>query len=287
MRLEVTTLGSTTTEAGFFGAEERLFGVAQLPAGEPRGAVLVCSPIQSELFKNNRREVVLSRRLAENGIAVLRFHYRGAGNSDGAPADLTLASMTEDTVTALAHLVGRAGTDEVGLVGTRLGAMAAAAAAPPGAPLALWEPALDGRRYFRDLLRSLLIVGLKRSEEASETRESLLARFEREGTLDIMGFSVGWRLHEDTVGRRLEAGPTPRSILLVQLARAPQLRAEYASAVQGWEQAGHRVTVEPVAYEEAWWFHEDVDVLTPEAFEGANRHIVERTADWLTAEVGT
>ena len=74
--------GTATTEVRYLGPEgARIITVTHRPAGPVRGAVVIASPIQSEYLKNNRREVLIGRELAERGIAVRRFHYRGMGLS--------------------------------------------------------------------------------------------------------------------------------------------------------------------------------------------------------------
>ena len=103
--LEVRSIETTMLEEDGSRAEacfvetERgaLFMVTHLPAGPAQGAVVVCSPIQSELLKNNRHEVMLARRLASQGVAVARFHYIGTGNSDGEVGDVTIDGMAADT----------------------------------------------------------------------------------------------------------------------------------------------------------------------------------------------
>ena len=86
-----------------------LFMVTHLPAEPAEGAVVVCSPIQSELLKNNRREVMLARSLASQKLAVARFHYIGTGNSDGDVREVSINGMTADTAavaTALTRYLG-------------------------------------------------------------------------------------------------------------------------------------------------------------------------------------
>src|SRR5579864_3975497 len=68
---------------GFVGAAgQRLFATLHLPAGTPSSGVVICSPLFVEAERNYRREVLLGRCLAEHGVACVRFHYRGTGNSD-------------------------------------------------------------------------------------------------------------------------------------------------------------------------------------------------------------
>lgn len=251
----------TATEATFFGPDDaRRFGVTHIPATPTGAGVVICSPLGAELLRNNRREVTVSRRLAAAGVAVQRFHYLGAGSSDGERADLTVASMTEDAELAVAHLQERCGVEQVGFLGTRLGAMpAAAGAAAHDGPLALWEPVPSGQRYFRELLRALLMVEMGKAGEGAPTRttKDLAAQLEETGTLDVAGFSIDLALYQDAAGRELAdlCTGTGRDALIIQMARSDKLKAPLQKVAEKWEADGHRVTQELVHHEEAWWFH--------------------------------
>ncbi len=276
----------TTTEIGYHGD---LFGVTHLPA-EPTGTgVIVASPLKSELLMNNAREVALGRLLARRGVAVHRFHYRGTGNSFGPVGSLTLGQMIADTRTAADRLIERTGVARLTFLGTRLAGHAAAVAAADhaGAAVALWEPAVSGKRYFRDLFRSVMIARMARAEATgSEPGPSPQEILEAEGSLDIMGFAVEKSLYDDAAGADLTVctWPDRRRLLLVQMSRTDDLRREYAKLTASWEEAGHEVTAVVHPYEEAWWFHQDVDVLRPEEGEALNRRLVETTARWITGE---
>lgn len=52
-------------------------------------------------------------------MAVVRFHYRGGGHSDGQASQVTHDSMVEDALAASEWLVEKTGIARIGLVGTR------------------------------------------------------------------------------------------------------------------------------------------------------------------------
>lgn len=278
------------TEAGYFGSPgHQRFGVTHIPK-DPNGAgVVICSPLGAELLRNNRREVVFSRRLVQAGFAVQRFHYLGAGHSDGSRRDITVESMIEDTRLAAGHLSERAGTESLGFMGTRLGAMAAAQASNEfGGPLAMWEPSPSGNRYFRDLLRALLMVEMGKAEEGTKARttKDLAADLEATGTLDIAGFSIDWPLYADAKGRELtdmfEANG--RSVHLIQMARSDKLKAAYQKLVEKWQADGATVNVELVNHEEAWWFH--VDLFRSEEERDYAKQMFDSTVSFFSQSMG-
>jgi hypothetical protein len=247
--------------------------------------VVICSPIQSELLKNNRREVLLSRRLAAEGVAVQRFHYRGTGNSDGEASSMTVAGMVEDATAAAECLLETAGASRLCFMGTRLGAIVAATTAArfERSDLAFWEPVPDGKRYFRDLVRSRLVTDLRRGEQITSAEH--LAGFEKAGVLDVSGFSIGWALYADAVERALVPPADPgRNILFVHFTRSGEARPEHELMSEAWAAPGNDVTTRQVSYQEAWWIHQDVNVLTPHVAAEMQRAIVDITVDWFNRD---
>jgi len=66
---------------------ERLYGVLSLPERPgPRGVVIVVGGPQYR-SGSHRQFTLLARALAAAGVPVLRFDYRGMGDSEGAPRD--------------------------------------------------------------------------------------------------------------------------------------------------------------------------------------------------------
>ncbi len=270
-------IDGTSEHVAFF---DGLFGVTHVPKGEVRSSLVVCSPIFSEFLKNNRREVMLGRRLAAEGIAVQRFHYRGTGNSDGDPNALTLDTMSADAASAAEHLRDVTGGEGAATLGTLLGAFPAVAIADSDTPIALWDPVLDGGRYFKDLVRTLVIVGMSHGVEVSS--EELEIEFQRSGRLDIAGFSVPRSLHDSARAQKLEAPAGTAPALVVQLGRKAEISSATARLVQKLEDRGRTVSVEPVPAREAWWFHQDIDRLRPEEGAILDSAMIEPTVRWLT-----
>lgn len=274
---------STWTDAGAEVAEHvafldlpggRCFTVAHLPLARARGAVVVCSPILIEQMRNYRREVELARALAARGIATLRFHYRGTGHSDGASEDLTLQTMVEDTRAAASHLAATAGEVPLLAVGTRVGALVAAAAAPTS-PLVLWQPVVRARAYVREIQRARAVGELRHGEVDGQP-----------DTVETGGEVLGFRLTERLVASLgqvdltdlLRARDAP--VLLVDAVR----RREDATIPRGMArlaELGSHVTVVGVQEDaSAWWF--------PAALSQAREtdaDLLGTTVDWVAATV--
>jgi pimeloyl-ACP methyl ester carboxylesterase len=238
---------------GYFGREPSLlFGSLAMPKDDPRGGVVICPPVHADAAKSYRREVILARVLARQGYAVLRFHYRGQGHSDGMPEDTTFETLKEDATTALACLRSHIGTAELALIGCRLGALVASsvAASHSATPLVLWDPVFEPARYIREATRAQSIAGLASSDtESPDSRSSTLTPG---GWIDVHGYPIYERLVTSFHNRTLrdQLGTEPRSILLVQGARQPSI----SRSAEIWRELGFMVDEIATRDGIAWWF---------------------------------
>lgn len=127
--------------------QEKIFGVLHRPLSSthPVPAVVVCPGFGGNKCGKFRLFVTLGKELAKRGIAVLRFDYRGAGDSEGEFQDMTLEGKISDALTCLDFLAQDPQIDatRLGLLGRSLGGAIAVLAArryPSIKSLALWAP---------------------------------------------------------------------------------------------------------------------------------------------------
>jgi pimeloyl-ACP methyl ester carboxylesterase len=187
---------------GFLGRPpDQLFAALYEPPAPARAAVVICPSILADLTHNYRREVALSRALAARGVAAARFHYRGTGNSHGEPSAVTFETLVDDARTAAA-LLGSRSRCRAAFLGTRVGALVAAAAAGD-APLVLWEPVTDGTGYWREAFRAQRIRDLTRTGRPGPDPERALADV---GWTDLLGHRVHDALYRSLRERTLGAG---------------------------------------------------------------------------------
>jgi len=109
----------------FFGnsKQRQLYGVYHKPqrvSDSPARAVVICSPLGQEYIRSHWACKLLAKQLARGGAHVLRFDYRGHGNSSGNIGDQqSLQSWTEDVGHAIDLIREKSNAASVMLVGLR------------------------------------------------------------------------------------------------------------------------------------------------------------------------
>lgn len=143
--------------------QDWLYGVLSLPAGQcVRGVLIVVGGPQYRTG-SHRQFTLLARSLAQNGIAAMRFDYRGMGDSQGEPRDFL--SVEDDLRAAIDAFTGAIpGLRDIVLWGLCDGASASVTYAATDARvrglvlLNPWVRTDDGlarttlRHYYRDRL---------------------------------------------------------------------------------------------------------------------------------------
>ena len=144
----------SSTHPTWFGPQDQpLFGVAHLPVGHARGAVILCPPLGKEHINTYRGVKMLAQELADRGFVALRFDYYGVGDSSGSQNADDIVERWLDSIDEAVSWVRGIGVTEVALVGLRAGSLLAERAAARAASLAavvLWDPIATGRLYVRE-----------------------------------------------------------------------------------------------------------------------------------------
>jgi exosortase A-associated hydrolase 2 len=245
------------TETAYFLplGDERLFAFLHRPKGPCHGGAVLCAPFAEEKLWSHRVFVSFARELATRGYAVLRFDFRGEGDSDRTFEQSDLESRLEDTAAAIDELKRQVPeVTEVTLVGLRLGATIAAAVAAKRDDidrLVLWDPVTDGAEYMQSVLRTNLMAQMAMHRKVLESREQLIERLDRGETVNVEGYRISGPLFRGVSGLRLPEvlSARKRPCQIVSIAARPSPPREDLASIAS---AFAHVQVAS-AVEEAFW----------------------------------
>jgi len=234
---------------------EKLFAGHYRPDAPASQAVVLCHPLGEEKLWSHRVFVSLAREFATAGIAVLRFDFRGEGDSDRDFEQSDFESRVADAITAIDVIRDlNPSVNDVSLVGLRLGAAVAAEAAarrPDVSRLVLWDPVTDGAAYMQAVLRQNLMFQMALHRRVVENRDALVARLAQGGTVNIEGYELPEPLFRQVSEFRLKytLARYTGDVLAVQVnqSEAP-LKPDLASL----EEACPRCRIEMVREEPFW-----------------------------------
>ncbi len=186
-------------ESLYFGTASGLYGVYSAARADVDRAegIVICYPFGQEYMRAHRPLRQLVNSLAEMGYHVLRFDYRGSGDSVGDMAGLTPRDWIDDTVQAIEELRTIAALDTVALIGLRLGGLMASAAAISCrdiTKLVLWDPIIDG-----GLWTQALCAGQPETDIAAGETNFISP----DGTLYLNGFSMPMEFRRGMEGLQL------------------------------------------------------------------------------------
>jgi pimeloyl-ACP methyl ester carboxylesterase len=181
-------------EAFFFGPGSQQVFASYHPASGGAGQVLtvICPPLFSDYMRTQLALRELAISLAERGQHVLRFDYRGTGDSFGEIGEVGVCDWLEDI--ALVVREGReiSGSSVVRLLGVRAGALLACRSAGASSDvqrLVLWDPVPDGASYLQVLRR--------RQAALCERNLYMTNPERREAMNEYAGYALSERMPED------------------------------------------------------------------------------------------
>ena len=177
----------------FFGAStQALYGVYHHPNKQLARdeSILLCPPFGQEYMRSHRAFRQLATLLAQQGFHVLRFDYRGTGDSSADIEDVTVQDWLNDIETAVDELKETACTRTVHIIGLRLGGLLASAAALNKKlkikKIVLWDPVISGESYEQEL-----------QAEINKTDSSKCNLIDAQGTLHFNGFPLSQAMRND------------------------------------------------------------------------------------------
>lgn len=136
---------------------QQIFGILHRPTNSENPPLVVAlHGFASSKHGSNRCYVTLAEELAKEGIATLRFDFRGSGDSEGALSDITFEDLISDAIAIFNydHFEG-IDSSRMGVFGASLGGAIAVYASQMTSKvkaMALWSPVASGELWYRDFL---------------------------------------------------------------------------------------------------------------------------------------
>ncbi len=176
-----------------------LYARLHLPINPLDTGVVVVPPIGRERIRICHEMSFLGRDVAAAGFPVLRFDYRGEGESAGEFRQSSVTSRIADTVAAVEELRRLTGVRRVALVGIHLGALIAGLAArEAGADrLILCDPVSATQSYVSNLFRAVIFQQSQYFGRAAALEPELRARLRSGEVVTIYAFQTGAALIDE------------------------------------------------------------------------------------------
>jgi exosortase A-associated hydrolase 2 len=234
-----------------------LAGMLHEPAGPPRGSLVVCNPLFEERKPAQRILVETARAFCGAGYAVLRFDYRGCGDSSGEFDSFSVADWEADIAGAAAFLKSRAGSGPAGFLGLRLGASLGMKACSQDCFFqfaVLWEPVLQGREYLEQELRRKLMKEMMTFGRSQVSRDFLIQELAAGRSIDFDGHPVTPALYRD-LGSVDMAGlpaPLPGKALILGIGSSERPSPAYVRCGESLRQAGMACEVRALREQPFW-----------------------------------
>lgn len=270
-------------EVAFFfsGERGRIFGVLHIPeSGQRQEGFVFCYPCFEEKLWVQRVYVSLARQMAARGFHVLRFDFRGHGDSDGDFADAGVATRLSDLDRAVARLREKIGTEgRISLLGLRFGALLAATYAEQHAEIeriVLWDPMVSGAQYMQEVLLSNVATQSAVHGKVTQTRGDLVNLLRNGEVVNVEGYELGRGYFEEASALDL-AGPREYqgACLIVQILKNERQakRKDLETLCRHYHSAELRVAVE-----EPFW--KEIRSFYPKA-----ENLAGVTLDWIEGHV--
>ena len=193
--------------------------------------MVLCQPLGIEAICVYFSYRLLAQRLAQRGLAVLRFDYDGTGDSTGMEDDPDRLDAWLDSVSAATDALTTLGVGHVALVGVRIGGLFAAHEATRRGgvdALVLWDPCLSGRSFLREQ-RFLRLLSGNGADLGDEAVDAPGLRFEPETVKALSDLDL----------RRLPGPLAHRTLVLIppDVSRPTSLEDRLEGADVDWQEA--------------------------------------------------
>jgi hypothetical protein len=198
-------LGSVSTvfaeHAGYFEVPGSHLYTVLHRVEEPVARLLLVGPFASERHSSYIPWVLWARYLAGKGIEVLRYDYRGIGESEGVFGEISFDDWTQDVHRLASWLKDRSPDVPLVLNGLGIGALLASLAfqAGVGEALLLWSPPANANQALRaSLVRWVNVDQLFKYGDDRKPPSVFIQELERGSPIEVEGYQWSGKLWQES-----------------------------------------------------------------------------------------
>jgi alpha-beta hydrolase superfamily lysophospholipase len=201
VRSEHCLSDDTSEQAGYFEVPGAHLYTVLHRAENPVARVLLIGPFASERHHSYGPWVQWARYLAQRRVEVLRYDYRGIGESSGVFEQLSFGNWTEDVQLLATWLKARSPGLPLVLHGLEMGALLAGRAFESGLGdvLFLWSPPANATQALRPVLMRWVVTDqLFKLGDDRRTVSAYIRDMENGASVDVEGFRWSANLWRDS-----------------------------------------------------------------------------------------
>jgi Serine aminopeptidase, S33 len=168
---------------------------------KPFARVLLVGPFAGERHSSYIPWVLWARYLAEKGIEVLRYDYRGIGESSGAFEEMSFSDWSEDVHLLAKWLKERSPEVPLVLHGLGVGALLVSRAfhGGVGEVLLLWSPPESANQALRSaVVRWINVEQLFKYGDERKPPSAFIQELERGSSVEVEGYQFSGKLWQNS-----------------------------------------------------------------------------------------
>ena len=195
--------------AGYFEVRDAHLYTVLHEVKDPTARILLVGPFASQRHNSYLPWVRWARYLAANNIEVLRYDYRGIGESTGVFDDMTFEDWSADVQLLSGWLEARSPHAPLLLHGLELGAILAGRAFHAGIAdgLMLWSAPADANKALRStLMRWVSLEQIFKLPDERRTTSDYIRELEHGSPQEVEGYLWSTRLWQESFHLTLPAG---------------------------------------------------------------------------------